>query len=72
MEVATPVAFQYVWKLSDVVAASQCVCLYMFRYFYSFTGQPFVSWRIAVLRRYGVNDVCFTFDSGKYVLFLSW
>lgn len=30
------------------------------------TGQQIISWSLGAVRRYGVNNVCFTFDSGRY------
>ena len=41
--------------------------LLVYMLLFPLTGQILVSWRIGVLRRYGVNSVCFTFDTGKYV-----
>lgn len=32
-----------------------------------FPGVQLVSWNIGSLRRYGVNNVCFTFDTGRFV-----
>lgn len=34
---------------------------------FTFSGQQLVAWPIGSLRRYGVNNVCFTIEAGRYV-----
>ncbi|XP_019849803.1 PREDICTED: uncharacterized protein LOC109580748 isoform X1 [Amphimedon queenslandica] len=44
----------------DVIVSDDGITLHSIQ-----TGQPLMSWSISSIRRYGVNNVCFTFETGR-------